>query len=433
MPQIDEILANPATWGQYGPDVQAALANLSGNATQFPSRLSSSFQDPPGLSQSTIRGNGETAVAIDPQNRLSVLMDRQMAPAAPPLPQNYIRNNSTGNVQDMGPSYVERPAPRRAPTANDIIRFAQINNVPQEQVIPMIQYQAANAGRGPSAIDLYTQSFRSGIPFEQLMAAQNMEQAGARTRQKQDIDLAKSYQELAQNDIKARREMANPAGIRLSPGERFKLDGSGEVEPIPGSRLDKLRQTDIQKASSQKVGFESDADKIIAQVDKILETGKRRTGLENAVGTIDSMYPTAMLFEDTANARSEIDRLKNMASVEGLQKMRSYGNSPGSITEKEWPIMRSMIGNLDMAQGEENFIENLRQIRAEAEQAKARVRGQYEQKIRGYGLEPEETDQGRGSGGKVTNQAEIQAIAKKRGIPVAQVMADAVAKGYRVE
>ncbi len=297
----------------------------------------------------------------------------------------------------------------------------------------MIQYQAQNSGRGPSAIDLYTQSFRSGIPFEQLMAAQNMEQAGARTRQKQDIDLAKSYQELAQNDIKARREMANPAGIRLSPGERFKLDGSGEVEPIPGSRLDKLRQTDIQKASSQKVGFESDADKIIAQVDKILETGKRRAGLENAVGTIDSLYPTAMLFEDTANARSEIDRLKNMASVEGLQKMRSYGNSPGSITEKEWPIMRSMIGNLDMAQGEENFIENLRQIRAEAEQAKARVRGQYEQKIRGYGLEPEETDQDRGGGGKTTSQAEIQAIAKKRGIPVAQVMADAVAKGYRVE
>lgn len=272
--------------------------------------------------------------------------------------------------------------------------------------MPMIQYQAANAGRGPSAIDLYTQSFRSGIPFEQLMAAHSAEQAGMRTRQKQDIDLAKSYEELRQTRTKNQQTELNPQGIRLKPGERFKRDGSGEVEPIPGSGLYNKQQADIQKAKTQATGFDADADKIIAQVDKILEAGNRRTGLENAVGTIDSMYPTAMLFEDTANARSEIERLKNMASVEGLQKMRSYGTSPGSITEKEWPIMRSVIGNLEMAQGEENFIENLRQIRAEAEQAKMRVRNQYAEKLKSYGIEPDGAETA--DAPKVTTQAEIQ-------------------------
>lgn len=119
--------------------------------------------------------------------------------------------------------------------------------------MPMIQYQAANAGRGPSAIDLYTQSFRSGIPFEQLMAAHSAEQAGMRTRQKQDIDLAKSYEELRQTRTKNQQTELNPQGIRLKPGERFKRDGSGEVEPIPGSGLYNKQQADIQKAKTQQL------------------------------------------------------------------------------------------------------------------------------------------------------------------------------------
>lgn len=58
------------------------------------------------------------------------------------------------------------------------------------------------------------------------------------------------------------------------------------------------------------------------------------------------------------------------------------------------------------AQGEENFIENLRQIRAEAEQAKMRVRNQYAEKLKSYGIEPDGAETA--DAPKVTTQAEIQ-------------------------
>ena len=377
MPQIDEILANPATWGQYGPDVQAALANLSGNATQFPSRLSSSFQDPPGLSQSTIRGNGDTAVAIDPQNRLSVLMDRQRAPAAPPLPDNYIRNNSTGRVIDAGPSYNEAPAPSRQPTANDIIRFAQINNVPQEQVMPMIQYQAANAGRGPSAIDLYTQSFRSGIPFEQLMAAQSAEIGGQRGREKEDLLRRKQESEITGQDLEniAKRRSLNSTGIgqdvltnrygKAPDGSRWTPDG--RLERITGGPQDVAAQELAQTVTKN-------IDELIGQRDsegKLIGDSKPHEGFYDAVGATWKPGAQYVPGTDASDFKARLEQLLGGAFLEAYKTLKGGGQ----ITEVEGKKATAAITRMNLSQSEKEFVAAAQEFKSAVESGMRKLGG----------------------------------------------------------
>ena len=86
--QLQSILQNPQSWGQYDQQTQNALADLMKKRDEE-------------LSQSTIVGNGDTAIAMNPQNQLSVLMQPQQQPQQATMPQNYIRNNSTGAMQEL--------------------------------------------------------------------------------------------------------------------------------------------------------------------------------------------------------------------------------------------------------------------------------------------------------------------------------------------
>ncbi len=86
--QLQAVLQNPQSWGQYDQQTQNALADLMKKRDEE-------------LSQSTIVGNGDTAIAMNPQNQLSVLMQSQQQPQQATMPQNYIRNNSTGAMQEL--------------------------------------------------------------------------------------------------------------------------------------------------------------------------------------------------------------------------------------------------------------------------------------------------------------------------------------------
>ena len=107
------------------------------------------------------------------------------------------------------------------------------------------------------------------------------------------------------------------------------------------------------------------SDSLLSEIDKLIgsEDGrvKEHPGLRGSVGYFDSKVPPAS--EAQANAQALIRGLLSKTSVQGLQSIRQQGSAPGSITEKEWPIFQNYLKTIDPSQGEEQFIEQLKELR----------------------------------------------------------------------
>lgn len=178
-----------------------------------------------------------------------------------------------------------------------------------------------------------------------------------------------------------RTKNLNPYGVRLKQGERFKSDGSGDVESIPGSDLHKKQAAKLSDASSQVDTHNKGVDALIKNINVLIgddsEGAQQHPGLRGSVGYIDA---NIMPFtQDQATAKSFIKSLKDKSAVSGLQSIRQAGTAPGSITEKEWPIFQNLINNLDAAQDIESYKSQLRELRAEAIASKGRAAHNYQQ------------------------------------------------------
>ena len=107
------------------------------------------------------------------------------------------------------------------------------------------------------------------------------------------------------------------------------------------------------------------SDSLLSEIDKLIgsEDGrvKEHPGLRGSVGFFDSKVIPAS--EAQANAQALIRGLLSKTSVQGLQSIRQQGSAPGSITEKEWPIFQNYLKTVDPSQGEEQFIEQLKELR----------------------------------------------------------------------
>lgn len=107
------------------------------------------------------------------------------------------------------------------------------------------------------------------------------------------------------------------------------------------------------------------SDSLLSEIDKLIgsEDGrvKEHPGLRGSLGYFDSKVPPASKAQ--ANAQALIRGLLSKTSVQGLQSIRQQGSAPGSITEKEWPIFQNYLKTVDPSQGEEQFIEQLKELR----------------------------------------------------------------------
>jgi hypothetical protein len=101
-----------------------------------------------------------------------------------------------------------------------------------------------------------------------------------------------------------------------------------------------------------------------SRIDKILDP-KNRKGFENNFGGFTA-YGTKEFSGNTALVKSEIDSLKSDLKNRGLQIIRS-GGSIGAITEKEWPIIESMIATLSPKMDIKDAEELLGEVRAKFE------------------------------------------------------------------
>ncbi len=449
---IDQILADPSSWGQYTPELQQALAQLSSQKTNADTQFNNR------LSQSTIVGNGDTAVAQDPQNRLSVLMNSPQQPQAPAMPQNYIQNNQSGAVTNVGPSYTERPAPVVPTDANAIIRFAQQNNLDPKLVPAMIQYQTQtniSGSKMPNVLDLYRTSFQSGIPFEQLLQAQTAQQQGNISATAANLKNQETEATIAQR----RAQTANLTGGAI-PGQanptienNAQLIASGKVPPLSSFAM---RSPFGQQVMSRVLEINPNyngADYTVAKnTENAFASGKQGNTIRSfnvALSHLDTLGSLAdalnngdvQLINKAANAYSAQfggTAPTNFASAKkivGDEIVKAIVGAGGGVTDRQ-----EAAKTINDAQSPE-------QLKQAIDTYKTLMVGQLQGLHQQYTASGGRKDfnsflsqEGRnqmadksGAAPKVTTQAEIQATAQQRGIPVAKVKADAIARGYTVQ
>lgn len=292
------------------------------------------------LSGQTIGTDG-----FDPQGTTG-----QGAPYMPPpeLPQNYIRNNSTGSTYDMG----------------------------QSQPSPAMDYSQA-----PVELGGYGKGYRvKGDPTRVILADGRIVRMGAdtgadRARTMDDLKLAQTRQQLATGGIEQQMKQAElqngrkgtvPAGYRMTP--------EGNMEPVPGGPADFKQQGKFNQDVASMSATEAALNSLAEKANQV----KAHPGLDAATGW-QTLFPT-MPGSKAADAESQLDTLKSKVAFGTLQAMRDAsktGGALGAVSEKELKLLESNIDALSTAQSPEQFRKSLEAIVKYSEDAKGRARGAF--------------------------------------------------------
>lgn len=113
-------------------------------------------------------------------------------------------------------------------------------------------------------------------------------------------------------------------------------------------------------------------------------------GLDAVVGGLYQAY-APNVSEDARNAGTELENVKVKISGAVLQAMRDAsktGGAVGNVTEREWPRLENMIANLDPKQGKEQFLQNLNQVIAYADNVSNQIKQAYESQAKIAGSAP---------------------------------------------
>ncbi len=301
---------------------------------------------------------------VDAQGRpTSTYTSPQQFRSQKQLPQNYIQNERTGRVIDMGQSQPAGPA--------------------MDYSMPI---EISGYGKG---YRLKGDATRAVLANGQIVSM-GRDTGAERARMKEDLGLDKIRAEIA-NMNKPYESAEDKALARETAKTKGEADRAKQAAGIPGTPEYKKIQADndsIIKAKSAKENFDRHADAMIKNIDMIIGDGgevKQHPGLKNAVGQWDTMYPDAMVFKPTLNARRLGEALLNKASVQGLTDIRQEGTAPGSITEKEWPIFQSQGEVMSMSQGEDQYIKALKDKRDLLVQGKSNVARNYNERVASRG------------------------------------------------
>ena len=154
-----------------------------------------------------------------------------------------------------------------------------------------------------------------------------------------------------------------PEGVRLKPDERWN-EKTQMVEQVPGSAAFIEQQTKHGKDLGALKTTQATTKWGIERIDKILDP-KNKTGFENNFGGFTA-YATKELSGNTALVKAELDSLKSDLKNKGLQMFRA-GGSIGAMTEKEWPIVESMLATITPKMDVKDARDVLEAVRAKFE------------------------------------------------------------------
>ena len=154
-----------------------------------------------------------------------------------------------------------------------------------------------------------------------------------------------------------------PEGVRLKPDERWN-ETKQVVEQVPGSAAFIEQQAKHGKDLGALKTTQATTKWGTERIDKILDP-KNKTGFENNFGGFTA-YATKELSGNTALVKAELDSLKSDLKNKGLQMFRA-GGSIGAMTEKEWPIVESMLATITPKMDIKDAREVLEAVRAKFE------------------------------------------------------------------
>lgn len=300
------------------------------------------------------------------QQRLAMMADMMGTPDAenmnvlartasiPAMPQNYIQNSRTGAVTSLD-------------------QYAEPNAL-MRQMQPALDYKSGPVEMGGMkgyrlAGDPFTVQMPDGtrlslgndVESGMKRDQQRAQMEGARLKnQETAVDIQNKQTEGMQKAIAARQAAINPEGIKLKPGEHFV---QGAVESIPGSDLYINQSNKHGKDFQALQGVDVKAKSAIAKVDEIL--GDKDAFNSNFGGY--NAYLTQYLPGASSDTRKKIEGLKSDLKSAGLELMRS-GGSIGAMTEREWPIVESMIANISPMLSEEEAAFQLAKVKTRMDQ-----------------------------------------------------------------
>lgn len=180
----------------------------------------------------------------------------------------------------------------------------------------------------------------------------------------------------------AERSANERARGTLKPGYAWDPQDPMKQVPIPGGpawrELSSKHADDLQRLGA----FAEIADASKATVERILDPTKKDSGFNPNFGGVNALaaqYMPSVVpgFKETQNVRNDLENLKSNLKAQGASLMRGVGGAPGSITEREWPILEKMIESLSPLMGEKEAEEALRRISQRFEGMKQRSLSNY--------------------------------------------------------
>lgn len=316
--QLASILNDRASWAQYEPAVQNALAGL----------LRKKQEEDELLSQSTIMGNADTAVAMNPQNQLRVLMDNAPPQQSASMPENYLRNDRTGATYGFQ-SQPQRSAPQ--------IDYTQ----PKVEIVGY--GKGYRSKEGPNAFIL---DDGRKLTFR--------DRAGEEAAKFRDIKMRTAEADLEGKII---GNQAARAGSKTAPaGYRYTPEGS--LEAIPGGPADIKAGEAGKKAQMREQVLSDSANNVLAAVAEAKELAGYKTtgwgGLTAGIPMTDARKLAGKL--NTIKANLGFDRLQQM------RDMSPTGGALGQVAVQELEALKATVAALDQLQDPADVQEALGKI-----------------------------------------------------------------------
>lgn len=257
------------------------------------------------------------------------------------------------------------------------------------QYVPLIMQQvAAQQAREEQA--KYRLEAQQQAQAAAAQAAQQAQQARAdqAAMQQRSMDERAAADRVSREERSAADRLTREHITSLRPGPDVPKTKPGEmwdtasqtIKVVPGSDLERNQKS----AHAKDFGtMQSTVSSMNASIDKVAEIldPKNEAAFNSNFGGYNALA-TQYLPGDTADMRKKIDALKSDLKMAGLNVIRS-GGSIGAMTEKEWPIVESMIARIDPVLGEDAARQELRKVQAHMERIRDNAATLYETEWKG--------------------------------------------------
>ena len=284
-------------------------------------------------------GDGVNDTPLSPRqsrtfiDRLRQSGDTLMDPMDP-MERNYQSpkaiNQSAVNQMDI----------QKADRANEMARALRQEVLTPEQEAQKIKIaNATHVPRQPTAFE-QKQSLLRTNPDE----FNRMYPAPQPSSEVQQYNIAKEEDPTIKNITEWRKGLKQYDRYKLNKGERYKDDGSGDIEQIPGSKEYITQSNKHGKDYGALLTLDTKTKQGMKKIDYILDE-KNASAFNSHFGGYNA-YATKLIPGATQDMGSKITALKSDLKMAGLEVMRS-GGSIGTMTEREWPIVEALIERLD--------------------------------------------------------------------------------------